>query len=116
MKPLHVMVAEALGWTQIGHGNSMNIADPGVGYPPTTPIVGHKEPIPRYDTDWSAAGPLIEKYEIHLHTGWHACLDLGCEAGEFEHGPVGSGETPMLAVCDLILALAAANKLPQVDA
>lgn len=113
-KPLHVRVAEALGWTQIGPGNTMNMGDPGIGYPPTTPIVGHKEPIPRYDTDWSATGPLIERMFIRVFpsdAGMDAHSELGWRAA---HGGWASGmwgKTPLIAVCNLILALHAAGKL-----
>lgn len=125
-KPLHVLVAEVLGWSYIGPGNSMNIADPGIGYPPLTPIVGHKEPIPHYDTDWAATGPLIERYDISIMedggghppvTQWAAEADYYAEnPAEKDYGgnwatAYARGATPLLAVCNLILALHDAGKL-----
>jgi hypothetical protein len=117
-KPLHVRVAEALGWTSIGPGNSMNLSDPGAGYPPKNQIVGHKEPIPRYDTDWAATGPLIERYGIDTEAisysptdrtyGWKA---RACPVWNGDESMTTYGETPLLAVCALILALHEAGKL-----
>lgn len=113
-KPLHVLVAEALGWSYIGPGNSMNIADPGIGYPPLTPIVGHKEPIPHYDTDWAATGPLIERFKMDVwyrpggvfgDAEWAAVSDHEADTG------MQAGATPLLAACNLILALHTAGVL-----
>ena len=93
-KPLHVMVAEALGTV-----NSQEV-------PPWHFIT------PRYDTDWSATGPLIEKYEITvMNCGgiWDASIgyDAYGVCGDHEAG----GSTPLVAVCNLLLALHAAGKL-----
>src|SRR3972149_9156717 len=71
-KPLHVQVAEALElWMHCSYEppkNLMNLADKGrwVGYNPKTMLVGERGTVPHYDTDWSATGPLIEKYGISL--------------------------------------------------
>jgi hypothetical protein len=125
-KPLHFRVAEALGWMHIGPGNSMNLADPGIGYPPITPMVGHKEPVPRYDIDWSATGPLIERFgftiersdewETDLEKAWSAALEVGTEkttTGVVEVFSKSSvGPTPLIAVCTLIVALAKRGLLP----
>jgi hypothetical protein len=73
------------------------------------------EPLSRYkyDTDWSATGPLIERLS----------LDVTCSPAERAHpwcanvayspaaDPVGFGMTPLIAVCNLILALKEAGKL-----
>jgi hypothetical protein len=96
-KPLHVRVAEALGsmvrlqegWWERLDGAIWTAA------------------IPRYDTDWSATGHLIEKYGIDLERGgagqWRA----------YGPGSEAEGDTPLLAVCNLLLALKAAGKLEQ---
>ena len=129
-KPLHVQVAEALGWTDCqlqtefsamewarhGHwiGRGINPGDK----------IDTPQPIPHYDSDWSATGPLIEKYPITLgrfakwfqNGQWFAILpgesehphDFDNAAARAEaHGP-----TPLIAVCNLILALHKAGKLP----
>lgn len=74
-RPLHVCVAEALGWTKLAISgyvqfvggtmvsdgrewrgrDAIRVDDP-----------WHDSPVPRYDTDWSATGPLIEKYDINV--------------------------------------------------
>jgi hypothetical protein len=70
-----------------------------------------------YDADWSATGPLIEKYGI--------CLGLSVKlmdppvrgsmwcAGLWNSPvrEVGCGETPLIAVCRLLLELKQAGKL-----
>jgi hypothetical protein len=66
--------------------------------------------IPRYDLDWSATGPLIERFGIDLiHTSW------GWEASRVVDGTLVSAtdivtHTALGAVCNLILALHAAGK------
>lgn len=71
-KPLHVQVAEALGEVRAVHAEQYE-----VGQGMLCPRCDWLEPwnffgdtpycIPRYDTDWSATGPLIERYGISLH-------------------------------------------------
>lgn len=109
--PLHVRVAEALGvvicdrWMQIdfdpwnGATYRQNCQHPN--------CVPSQRP-PRYDTDWAATGPLIERFADSLRAtayGWIADARPGL--GPWD----GEGETPLVAVCNLILALAAAGKL-----
>lgn len=120
-KPLHVRVAEALGCTSKPLSNGEWFCEcasrrdvdecPATGY-------GTGGTIPRYDTSWEATGPLIERTGIavmpwSLHPSperrWHACLEGG-EACESRHAPIAYGETPLIAVCNLILAIAAAGK------
>jgi len=89
-KPLHVQVAEALGWTgcnQSGFdwwGDSQDTPSSPRGY----------AKIPSYDTDWSATGPLIEKYGIafvqNFDESWRA-------ANGWVNG-VGVYPSPLLAV------------------
>ena len=104
-------VAEALGWRVFN-------PDHLCGYPPSG-VHGFERclyennqaeifEIPDYDTDWSATGPLIERYGILLEppqvvaaSFWRARVPFFME----------SGATPLEAVCKLILALHAAGKL-----
>jgi hypothetical protein len=116
-KPLHVQVAEALGWEHLRddggwRGDGPNWRDGGG-------VIGM---VPRYDTDWAATGPLIEKYRLFVgryadwsHDGrWYAMQTV---AGYPESMPgkderlERTGTTPLEAVCHLILALKAAGKL-----
>lgn len=91
-RPLHVQVAEALGWT---------ITVGGLG---NTPDGRYAVEIPDYDTDWSATGPLIEQLGINLERQgkktWQAWV---------YPLKIAQGETPRIAVCNLIVALAAAT-------
>jgi hypothetical protein len=117
-KPLHVQVAEALGWTDISDydpifGNR--------GLPPKhlrTPwgyvdLLSGKPirdmdicNVPRYDTDWSAGGPLFDKYVLFAHhhpSGWTVVA----------HDPSFAAQDPaglLSATCHLILALKQAGK------
>jgi hypothetical protein len=94
-KPLHMQVAEALGTV-----NSQEV-------PPWHYVT------PRYDTSWSATGPLIEKYEIGIdkrEAGWCATSvepDFSC----VHRADPEFADTPLIAVCHLLLALKAAGKL-----
>jgi len=107
-KPLHVRVAEALG---VRRPVDMCLFAPG--------SVDSYADVPRYDTDWSATGPLIERFKFWLVWDEHPQL-WTAHWGQFraaEHGGEWDGEaedaTPLLAVCALILALAEAGKLPR---
>jgi hypothetical protein len=121
-KPLHVRVAVALGM----------LCEPcssDGGCPEWTEIPstdwgedcqnGH---IPRYDTDWSATGPLIEKFGITVTPGsclglfkspWVAARNFVAECDGWASEEDAAGPTPHLAICNLILALKAAGKLEQ---
>jgi hypothetical protein len=100
-RPLHVQVAEALSfqcwqledeswWTEAGN------------------VV---VPVPRYDTDWAATGPLLERFRLTLRPGyegsWAAHDNVGINATAF----LKFGPTPLEALCSLILALHKAGKL-----
>ena len=121
-KPLHVRVAEALGWRQLRERWLSPFGPPEANMP--------VEP-PRYDTDWSVAGPLIEKYRIAVRptcymgqgfedwsekekaeaaASWDAYLESG-HRREISSGEFMVGTTPLRAVCNLILALAKEGKL-----
>lgn len=116
-KPLHVRVAEALGWTDIRPCG--NIAAPWAsfhkGHPPGyLPIIGESGHvlISRYDIEWSATGPLIEKYKIDL---WFLRSLFGnpdeWRASNYLAEHAGVGPTPLIAICELLLKLAEAGKL-----
>jgi hypothetical protein len=72
----------------------------------------------RYDTDWSAGGPLIERYRLSVgptYTGrenfepWTASEHVE-HRGVFEFA---LGPTPLVAACRLILALHRSGRLPK---
>ena len=123
-KPLHVRVAEALGWHDLECRGEIKHAGQWTGFPPG--VAADDRPfherwlIPTFDTEWSATGPLIDKYGI----GFMPARDQGeCVAfrgreiflndvaGEIAIEEWASAETPLLAVCNLILALKDAGKL-----
>lgn len=142
-KPLHVQVAEVLGWERTharddhaGHPcGDILLPDPErmrwKGRAPGEMLVGPEgcKIIPRFDEDWSATGPLIERFRIALAsydsmdgagqpiTMWSAILNPGFVrfefAGEMAWDPdqIIDGPTPLIAVCNLILALKAAGPL-----
>ena len=124
-KPLHVQVAEALGETmnfglqpwEFGHYNPRwlrrlkagefvrDLKGPfGRAIQDSEEFWG--EPI-RYDTDWAATGPLIEKYGICIesHSG-----DWRVHRHGVSFGPV-CGPTPLVAVCWLLVALVKEGKM-----
>jgi hypothetical protein len=125
-KPLHVRVAIALGCTPKleegffpGPGNGpewLCSCGPRYKHSNFERYLGPFGPgrVSRYDTDWSATGPLIVAYDIWLqpckHEGtpkhWTATSPLD------DHEADADGSTPLEAICNLILALAEAGKLP----
>jgi hypothetical protein len=116
-KPLHVRVAEALGWTvfyEVPVG-----ATPGyfrhLGKPPAWHMEGDRTDVlvPFLDTSWHDTGPLIERFHIHLsHGGRASAKPWGAwSAGQPNPTWWARGDSPLEAVCHLILALAEAGKL-----
>lgn len=122
-KPLHVRVAEALGcrlrqtlgaerrlWHcgcegQEHYDHGFAVAEDGE----VLTLGPGRDTVRRYDTDWSATGPLIERFKIDVRWGgqnlrWWASENAGLATV--------SGETPLEAVCALLLEIAAAGKLP----
>jgi len=131
-KPLHVRVAEVLGWSDL---KAMELVPSGIaqwwGKPPDdwvrqnglfvgdidregrrvtlTPNYGL---VPRYDTDWSATGPLIVLYGIDLYRRekgtrtpyWRAIL-----CGDASDS--GDDDEPLVAVCRAIIAAAEQGRL-----
>lgn len=63
-KPLHIQVAEALGWLDCTQPNPMNRYS-WVGWRPHSEL-GWREPVPNYMLDWSATGPVMERLGIRL--------------------------------------------------
>lgn len=133
--PLHVRVAEALGWTwkltwnqgarffcpptydRIHDIHPENYKDADGPVPQATDAYRY---VPRYDTDWSATGPLIERLEILIakkpgdeSEGWMAMAGVTWDGHPYvsEHAEDHWGETPLQAVCYLILELHKAGKL-----
>lgn len=124
-KPLHVQVAEVFGWTNVRR-ESPDSDVFWLGVPPKgwlgRPSQSHDVDgitmyfytPPHYDTDWSATGPLIEKYGF-----WLRQLDQTLSGPQpwdaFRNDdltfPRGFGPTPLLAVCNLIVRLAEAGIL-----
>lgn len=140
-KPLHVRVAEALGckpklvnatygeWrctcrnrAHAHHGIHRDCCHDREG------LGCDEDTLADYSTDWSATGPLIEKYEICLNRDepqkindaeWVAAVDYYGPLVDSSDAPYGgrwtsaqgTGNTALVAVCHVILALAAAGKL-----
>lgn len=77
-EPSHVRLAVLLGWRGVVNlgprtygGGTGHVPgdDLWVGLPPLDEVVGGElscRPIPVYDRDWAATGPLIERYALHL--------------------------------------------------
>jgi hypothetical protein len=118
-KPLHVHVAEALGWTGC-QPYAEGVAWFGRGTEPGDQTETPSD-VPWYDTDWSATGPLIEKYCIEVsndgaydfdeeersQVDWRAVANAEIPGGMHE----AEGPTPLKAVCNLLLALGKSGKL-----
>jgi hypothetical protein len=127
-KPLHVQVAEVLGWTNLtDSGYGRYDGDPPEDWPE---YVGFdfklsQVLVPRYDTDWAATGPLLEKYRIStgkynpwFQGGKYYAVQRYQSASEedalAQMGPEPyetTGDTTLQAACLLILALHKAGKL-----
>jgi hypothetical protein len=119
VEPLYVRVAEALGWTRCSRSLAAGLSPERFwsGRPPKGSDFRFPEDdepyyeymIPRYDTDWAATGPLIERLGVTLNRHRRRA-DWSAHAGE---GPETDGPTALVAACNLILALAGAGKLPR---
>lgn len=113
-KPLHVRVAEALGWIEC----KFHKPRPGTiyaqghwrGRAPQVPPYPHTiHEVPRYDTDWSATGPLIEKYRIQL-LPQSGGVWVAANAWAFEH-IFAEGASPLIATCEYILKMDSLSRL-----
>lgn len=125
-EPIHVKVARALGWTDIRFIAPTHPTLNGYwqGKPPGT-TQEWTEFIPRFDIEtrhqgyedyvdgWAAVGPLIDRYGIGLMRDTGERHDPPWEAVSYGPGhAVGAfGATPLIAVCRLLLDLAARGKL-----
>jgi uncharacterized protein DUF2591 len=121
LKPLHVRVAEALGCKPVqatdpdarrraeesGLWGACWCANEGYDKGPHSNPHSPLTELARYDTDWSATGPLIEKYGIDLQHVNH----LYWQASRLEDDAAPTDKLPLIAVCYLILALKEAGKL-----
>lgn len=127
-KPLHVRVAEALGCKLVAEPHPMACVDATLpdyftcGCPPDR--FGYRPHglggIARYDTNWAAMGPLIERFHISLHAAgdgrrWFAdAPDSHLEPTCVHVGGFGSwapcadrSDSPLVSACHAILALMA---------
>lgn len=130
-KPLHVQVAEALGWTET-HLEQHGGKDGTPAWYGTRPADDHVYAaldarwfgVPRFDTDWSATGPLIERFGISILTTkdehpvayvWgenhYAVLEFNDLTIDGHGCPAVEDETTLGAVCCLILTLHTNGKL-----
>ncbi len=121
-KPLHVRVAEVLGWTKVEHRNKPYVDDervPWTGVPPADfdgyrlwQTVGNKSyvAVPRYDTEWSATGPLVERFKMSsdyctapVGNVWMVIISVW---GEDKDRGKASAETLLMAICGAVLSMA----------
>jgi hypothetical protein len=120
-KPLHVRVAEALGWRNVAPGGLL-LPDNHVGDPPG--LIGATTSVPWYDREWSATGPLIDKYKLGVEPDgnrWDAFTEMvHLPTGRVEDEPYGgawqyehyvTADSPLKAVCLLLLELYEAGTL-----
>jgi hypothetical protein len=128
-KPLHVRVAEALGLvvTQKPVGNFVwyrpeFLVDVSVlperkkdCVPFDGDVWAEVHEIPRYDTDWAAGGPLIDRFGINLTCDHQATSTARLWEAWYQPGDVWLaskfGPTVLVAVCNMIIALKEAGKL-----
>lgn len=112
-KPLHVRVAEVLGCSVLERDDHLR-------YRCGCDNAEHQgetwDSIARYDTAWSATGPLIEEHRIEMRSYSILSPDLDEKTVEWaayadERNATGVGPTPPVAVCNLIIALAESGKL-----
>lgn len=136
-KPLNVRVAEALGWTEIHleeHGGDGGTP----AWFGTRPADDHVYAVadglvrwfgvPRFDKSWRTTGPLIERYRITVLRragvapgtpyAWVAYSGFDFVGGSIASQSIDSvwdaeedGETALVAVCNLIVALSNAGEL-----
>lgn len=121
-KPLHVRVAEALGWVTITDEDRFWVGrltgDLKANPRDLLRDATGRYALPLYDTDWSATGPLIEQYGFHVQPmpSKYTLERWGAFLADFDNAASslvaeGFGGTPLIAVCNLICALKEAGKL-----
>lgn len=116
-KPLHVQVAEALGWEELAYEETEGLEMDWQGNQPSREGAGiavrfvsmMRVPVPRYDTDWSATGPLIVRFGLGLQAPELPGRPWGCY--DVHTDVTWHRKEPLLAVCAAILGLKAAGKL-----
>lgn len=111
-KPLFVRVAEALGCKP----EPLDYYPGAMGcscMPPKRNEHGYDAgTLLRYDTDWAATGPLIERYGITIAPSGHGLWLAGLDAQEgVPFVSDREDRQPLVAVCNLLLALKEAGKL-----
>ncbi len=132
-RPLHVQVAEAIGWIDCRETQTLcQVKIDGEwetpvrsfgweGRPPTKGPPCTWRSIPHFPEDWAATGPLIERlmrdWDFRLLHHYEDQPGDGCLAGvgwvdgpPKYYGLAGPGE-PLIAVCNLILKLGKEGKL-----
>ena len=114
-RPLHVQVAEALGWTWETQC-SLYYGEPDKCYGTGLFADGARGCVPRYDTSWSATGPLVERHGITVglsaYNGkWEATTEPLGEPEGRSYPSTDFHDTPLLAICHLILRLKAEGRL-----
>jgi hypothetical protein len=102
-KPLHVRVADVLGWSELSqYGFNLSKSRDWDGIPPGRPSWDRCF-IPDYDLNWNATGPLIERFGIGVWKDWPTSIDpwtAHADKGDAKE----YGATALLAVCNLIVA------------
>lgn len=126
-KPLHVRVAEALGWTECAPWASEHrLSDRWSGVWPgstqRTQYAPHglvRTIVPKFDVDWAATGPLIERFVSYIEklsdegtATMYGARWWSPEFGEMDD-IIETGPTILVAVCNLIVALHEAGRLPR---
>ena len=119
--PLHVQVAEALGWTEIRKqqdGMAHEITGAWIG---TEPHGGLTLVVPQYDRSWCSVGPLVQRFEISIirenpvdykeDPEWEAWYDTRLYVDGYTPGASERGATPCKAVAKLIVLLKKEGKL-----
>lgn len=124
-KPLHVQVAEALGWEKCARTGPVQYYDRDIridnrewtGVDPVVVDRSYRRVVFRYDLDWSVTGPLIKKYQFALRryptddgVGFWSASTVTPKDATVD-AVVHFGPTPLLAICNLIIALAKEGKL-----
>lgn len=115
-KPLHVLVAEALGWRAFPY-MLLNVAwwEQACVPPGEYPHISTARPLPRYDTDWSATGPLLLEFRIGIDPAIKTSDPAQPGQNWVAREPVSKlfeiDSDPLVAACRLLLKLHAAGKL-----
>lgn len=109
-RPLKAQVAEAIGWTEIQQDGEPK---EWFGRPPEGGLLRR---IPDFPLSWCVTGPLIERYRLSpqpfggdsgsLWTAWANETAFG--------GECAYGQTPLIAICNLILLLSEKGKLKEI--